>query len=184
MHYIFWITGFPTSRSSKEQCPLHRLRPEEVIPSRISYNQEQVRKHRRNHLPPTAQIYIVTHLVVMRLTIFSPVGVIHLIVCGSFTNPATHVTDTIIKVTQAGIKPTHVWNGVKKKKRGQSCNNLSYVLTSCEHQAMVVSYYVLWSLQAPSLTVMSSMAMNPLLLVFLWPVNITCGWNTYITFFF
>lgn len=51
----------------------------------------------------------------MRLTIFSPVGVINLIVCGSFTNPVTHVTDTTIKATQAGVKPTHVWNGVKKK---------------------------------------------------------------------
>lgn len=44
-------------------------------------------------------------------------------------------------------------------------------------QVAVKSIHVLCFLQAPLLTVTSSSAINPSLLLFLWPVNITCEEN-------
>lgn len=105
--------------------------------------------------------------VVLRLTVFCPIGVIHLIFHSFCPNPVAFVSYTINEAAVAGVKTTHGWNATKK---WTVCNDLyiiaayfDFVQTSEE----VVCDYVLWSPQVPSFTVMSSMAMNPSLLAFL-----------------
>lgn len=105
--------------------------------------------------------------VVLRLTVFCPIGVIHLILHSFCPRPAAFVSDTIDEVAVAGVKTTHGWNATKK---WTMCNDL-YIIAVYFHFVQtseeLVSDYVLCSPQVPSFTIMSSMAMNPSLLAFL-----------------
>lgn len=98
---------------------------------------------------------------------------IHLFLCSSFTNPMTLVGDTVVKVAQVIIKPARVWKRCKKRQP-----KIVIKLYQCflSIRPSMIFKYILWSLQGPSLTVMSSMAINPSLVVSRWAANISCGW--------
>lgn len=105
--------------------------------------------------------------VVLRLTIFCPIGVIHLIFHSFCPKPVAFVSDTSEEAAVAGVKTTHGWNVTKK---WMVCNDLYIIavyLVFVQTSEVRVSDYVLWSPQIPLFTVMSSMAMNPSLLAFL-----------------
>lgn len=109
------------------------------------------------------------------LTIICSVGMIHFFLCSSFTDPLTPVGDTVVKATQVVIKPAHVLKGCKKSKVRQSHYHLGIVLRFSHHSLMAF-VYILSSTQGRSLTVMSSMAINPSLMAFRWAAIISCGW--------
>lgn len=66
------------------------------------------------------------------------------------------------------------WKGVKNARK--SHYHLGIVLRFSHHHILMAFDYILSSTQGPSLTVMSSMAINPSLMVLRWAVIISCGW--------
>lgn len=115
------------------------------------------------------------------LTIICSMGMINLFLCSSFADPLTLVGNTAVKATQVVIKPAHVLKGCKKNKKKhnkarKSHYHLGIVLRLSHHHSLMAFDYVLLSAQGSSLTVMSSMAINPSLMVFRWAVIISCGW--------
>lgn len=100
------------------------------------------------------------------------IAVIHLFLRGSFMNPFTLVGHAAHKAAQVIIKPAPIWERCKtgKTKLSLSCIHFFFSI-----RPLIILKYALWSPQGPCLTVMSSMAINPLLVVLRWAANISCG---------
>lgn len=120
------------------------------------------------------QDYQAMIIVFFVLTNICSKGMINLFLCSSFADPLTLVVNTVVKATQVVIKPAHVFKGCKKKAR--QSHHLGIVLRFSHHYSLMAFDYILLFTQGPSLTVMSSMAINPSLMVFRWAVIISCGW--------
>lgn len=74
-------------------------------------------------------------VVLFVLTIICSIGMIHLLLCSSFTNPLTLVADAVVQTTQVMIKPAHIWKRCKRKKVRQSCYYLVIFLRFSQHHS-------------------------------------------------